>query len=271
VGESTKYLLEPRIIGIVNSSNLHDAKAMDALADCETAEFRADGIKPQEIPGALWALRDSIARKYAGKIDIILTLRLRRDGGVWENARAAEREQVWLSLLEDPASFSGWLDVEAEEFPRLSRRMRSALGSGGIKVLLSHHDFQGCPPIAELKRQLKMMQGEGLSGFKVAVTCKSRREVLELLDFARATAAATPNAAVFSMGDVGRATRVLGPMLGCPLTYGYLTGAAVAPGQLSAHALRDFYRGLPERDWSAVPSAELADWADARLAEVGRG
>lgn len=265
VGESTKNASAPRIIGIVTAANLRDAKAFAALSDCDAAELRADGMDPADIPSALGRLRSELDRLPGSPAEIILTLRLRRDGGAWDDARAAERESVWLPLLEGADRFSGWLDVEADEYPRLSARMKSALSSGVCKVLLSHHDFAGCPPADGLRSRLALMRDAKLAGFKAAVTCKSRGEILALLEFAREAARATPHAAVFSMGEAGRATRVAAPLLGCPLTYAYLTGAAVAPGQLSAAEMKSFYRGLPARDWAAAPVAEVFDRAEARL------
>jgi hypothetical protein len=72
------------------------------------------------------------------------------------------------------------------------------------------------------------------------------------------------------MGRIGRASRVLAPLLGCPLTYGYLTGGAVAPGQLSVRELRAFFRSLGPGDAEAARNGGetgygLLDWAEARI------
>jgi len=87
--------------------------------------------------------------------------------------------------------------------------------------------------------------------------------------FAREAAASTPNACVLSMGAVGRAMRLLGPVLGCPLAYGYLAGKAVAPGQLSAagigRGLDRFTADLPRELRSPGAESRLLDWAEARL------
>ena len=60
---------------------------------------------------------------------------------------------------------------------------------------------------------------------------------------------------------------MLGPLLGCPFTYGYLTGGPVAPGQLSASELGAFFAG------ASLPPPEdpetLLNWAEGRLLEVG--
>jgi 3-dehydroquinate dehydratase len=86
-----------------------------------------------------------------------------------------------------------------------------------------------------------------------------------LLAFARETATANPSACVLSMGETGRTTRVLGPLLGCPLTFGYLTGGAVAPGQLSVLQMRKFYADFAAETPGDLSDSEWMEWAAARL------
>lgn len=266
VGESTKNLLEPRIIGIVTPRNLRDPKTLEALADCDLAEFRADGLEPADIPAQLLAFNEAYADAHGYTPEIIFTLRLRRDGGAWDDARADERERVWLALIEAEAT-PAFLDIETDAVPRLSKRLRDAISEAGIRMLVSHHDFNACPPVGELRRLLSAAAERG-AGFKAAVTCKSRGEILELLAFAREAARAVPIASVFSMGMIGRATRLLTPLLGCALTYGYLGGGAVAPGQLSARSMRGFYRALPKRAWAGLSDGELLDATTEAVAQA---
>lgn len=109
------------------------------------------------------------------------------------------------------------------------------------------------------------MSAGGDAGLEVAVACADRKEVLDLLDFSREVAAATPNGCVLSMGEAGRASRVIAPMLGCPLTYGYLAGGAVAPGQLSVRQLDGFFRAIPAEGAGDISDGHLVDWAEARI------
>lgn len=265
MGESTKNRLEPRIIGIVTSRNIGDPETFAALADCDAVELRADGLEPDRIPSALRALR-AVPAGFGGRpLEIIVTLRLRRDGGAWDDARAAARESVWLSLLEGSDAFGGRVDVEAEEIAGLSPRLRAALARGPAGLIVSSHDFRRCPSAADLGGRLESARRAG-GGFKAAVTCASRDEILALLAFAREAGRAASWASVFSMGEAGSATRVLSPLLGCAYAYGHLSGGAVAPGQLSTRALRAFYRDLPARDWAAAPLPDLLAWAEGRLA-----
>ena len=149
----------------------------------------------------------------------------------------------------------------------MPRSLRAAIEARGIKVLVSHHDFRGTHPLPELRRMLAGMSKAHPAGVKFALSCASRAELVELLAFAREVAAGRPQGGVFSMGGVGRSSRVLAPLLGCPFTYGYLTGGPVAPGQLSAAELAAFFAGAPFPPTD--DPANLIDWAEGRLQEAG--
>lgn len=290
--ESTKKAIPvrrfgARLIGIVTGANHKDGAAWDALADCELAEFRADTFLDPAAPSDAGRLRGAFLdflseRDRRGlSFGTLLTLRLRRDGGAWPDAEADRRPRVWESLgCAGPDSVSDrapdWIDIEIEEWGRLPSAFRNALAASGIEVLLSHHDFSGCPPRDRLRALLRDMLAFGPAGVKFAVTCGARPEVLDLMAFAREAAAATPAsgakpviAGILSMGAAGRAMRVLGPVLGCPLAYGFLTGSAVAPGQLSAaglgRRLDDFSASLPGDLLAPGAEPRLLDWAEARL------
>jgi 3-dehydroquinate dehydratase I len=273
VGQSTKNGFEARIIGIVTAANRTDPAMWDALAECEIAEFRADGFEAGAIVEELTSFRRAAADRFGRTLETLLTLRLKRDGGAWPDAAAAAREPIWQALgLGGKDPLCDWVDVEVEEFGSLSYRTRTLLQSGTAKLLLSHHDFRRCRPRQGLGALMAEMRTHNPDGMKFAVTCENRRDMLELLAFARDLAAATPHGCALSMGAVGRASRVLGPLLGCPLAYGYLTGGAVAPGQISARGLKAFFKGMsiPGTGWTAdtkdMNDSELIEWAEARIA-----
>jgi 3-dehydroquinate dehydratase-1 len=261
LGEVTKMPSRPRIIGVVTAANRNDDKAWEALADCDMAEFRGDTFagpdSAEELPGLLKSFRDEGARRLGRIPETLFTLRLRRDGGEWPEAEAKVRVPVWQSLSRTGAP--EWVDIEVEE----KESLPASLSAAGSRVIVSHHDFKGTPGPEGLRRLRASMLESRPAAIKFAVTCRTRAEVLDLLAFARESA----SGGIFSMGAVGKATRVLAPLLGCPFTYGYLSGAPVAPGQLSAAELRAFFTGAP---YPPTPDPEaLLDWAEGRLQEAG--
>ena len=273
MGQSTKNGFEARIIGIVTAANRTDPAMWDALAECDIAEFRADGFESGRIIDELRSFRRQAANRFDRPMQTLVTIRLKRDGGAWPDSDAAAREPLWRAMgLDGKDPICDWVDVEVEEFRTLAAGTKSLLQSGSAKLMLSHHDFRRCLPRQGLGSLMAEMQTHRPDGMKFAVTCENRGDMLELLAFARDLAAATPCGCALSMGAEGRASRVLGPVLGCPFAYGYLTGGAVAPGQVSARSLKAFFEGIP-KPGSGTPAgisdmndSELIEWAEARIA-----
>lgn len=259
-----------RIIGIVTSANRNDPAMWDALAACDIAEFRGDLFDPDRVREEFLAFKSDLSRRGLS-IEILFTLRLQKDGGAWPDDHADRREAIWEGLgFAGHEPGSDWIDIEIEHYPGLPAAFRRGLERSGAKLILSHHDFEGCPEPDALRGMREDMLGHDPDAVKFAVTCADRGQVLDLLAFAREAAADGPEACVLSMGETGRATRVLGPVLGCPLTYGFLIGGSVAPGQLSAAALARLLEAFSaELDPGAVArpgsEAQLLDWAEARI------
>ncbi len=274
VRQGTKKPLEARIIGIVTASNRQDPGAWNSLAVCDLAEFRADGWAMDRMVSEFHIFRAECRDRLGRDLETIFTIRLQRDGGAWPDGRAVEREAVWLELGRSPkkktegsteAAGNFWVDLEWEAMPDLSPSFSSLLAQRSFRWLVSHHDFQGCPTEASLRLMIRSMAETGAEGIKIAATCRNRREVECLMEGARYAASASDASCVLSMGVVGRVTRIAGPLLGCPFTYGYLSGGAVAPGQLSVQQMREFYAGLAQDPPQVREVPELLDWIEARL------
>jgi hypothetical protein len=99
----------------------------------------------------------------------------------------------------------------------------------------------------------------------------SPSQIPGLLELARKVAAEYSVSCVLGMGSEATLTRLLSPLLGCPFTYGFLGEGAVAPGQLPAARMRDFFSraaadaSRPSRE---APVREWWSWADALLERV---
>lgn len=259
-----------RIIGIVTSANRNDPAMWEALSGCDIAEFRGDLFDPDSAAEEFLSFKSDFSRR-GHSAETLFTLRLQRDGGAWPDDHADRREAVWEALGfagREPAA--DWIDVEIERYPTLPAAFRNGVEASGAGLILSHHDFEGCPETEALRALRADMLAHAPAAVKFAVTCRDRAEVESLLAFAREAGASGPEACVLSMGALGRATRVLGPVMGCPFTYGYLVGGAVAPGQLSSAALARLLDAFStELDAGAVSrqgaEGQLLDWAEARI------
>ncbi len=255
----------PCVLGILPADGLEARRYSDALWACDGIELRADGMPADSIAAAVADFDAEKARRgFPGPV--VFTLRLRRDGGRWDDTAARDREAVWESL---PPGTCDWVDLEVEEADRIDASVFDTLRSSGAGILFSHHAFEPEDP-AGWDRLLDRMRSFSPGAVKFAVALRDRDHALALLRFARRVAAEWPASSVIGMGEAGSLTRLVSPLLGCPFTYGYLGTAPVAPGQLPAGAMRAFFAaardGHPDQ---AASDAEWMDWAAALWARVG--
>ncbi len=105
------------------------------------------------------------------------------------------------------------------------------------RCILSYHNFDSTPE--NLEEILSEMQKTPAAYYKIATMAHSTLDSLRMLALAKAH----PNLIGVCMGKKGEITRILGPLVGVPITYASLKPEwQSAPGQLTARALIDTYR-----------------------------
>ena len=208
----------------------------------DAVELRLDLFKPEEreatrVKAFVEALREE------AKAGIILTNRSASEGGKFEGS-----EDERLSLLKEAleASEADAVDVEYFADPRKRAEIVALSRKLNATVIFSFHDFAGMPDAAELEHLALKMHAEGADIAKIAVTPETAEDALKLLELTlklkaskASREAGEKGVAFIGMGSVGRHLRVLAPIYGSALTYGFLEGEeSVAPGQLSISELR---------------------------------
>ena len=219
------------------------SKALTALRrGADAVELRLDLFKPEEreatrVKAFVEALREE------AKAGVILTNRSASEGGKFEGS-----EDERLSLLKEAleASEADAVDVEYFAEPRKRVEIVASAKKMNATVIFSFHDFAGMPDAAELEHLALKMHAEGADIAKIAVTPETAEDALKLLELTlklkaskASREAGEKGVAFIGMGSVGRHLRVLAPIYGSALTYGFLEGEeSVAPGQLSISELR---------------------------------
>ena len=233
-------LRTPAIVCVLRELSI--SKALTALRrGADAVELRLDLFKPEEreatrVKAFVEALREE------AKAGVILTNRSASEGGKFEGS-----EEERLSLLKEAleASEADAVDVEYFAEPRKRAEIVALSRKLNATVIFSFHDFTGMPDAAELEHLALKMHAEGADIAKIAVTPETAEDALKLLELtlkaskASGEAAGERGVAFIGMGSVGRHLRVLAPIYGSALTYGFLEGEeSVAPGQLSISELR---------------------------------
>ncbi len=193
----------------------------------EFVELRLDSIPRPEDGLKL------IRRLRRRRPDLIVLATCRRTHAQGEFAGSIEEQERILSAA--AAAGAQLIDVEietAELSPGTVERLRQS-----ARVVLSFHDFERTPPPG---RALKRLLRIPADIYKIAVQAlkpSDNARLLSLLDDAEQALV------VLGMGEVGAASRILGPARGAAFAFAAPDIAAgTAPGQFPASRMRNQYR-----------------------------
>jgi len=200
----------PKVVASVTSKD--DAREAVALG-ADLVELRVD-----LAAGDPQALVESIYRTV--ECPIIVTIRPEFEGGKFAGSEA-ER----LKLFEALAPRAAFIDVELRA-PHVERLAAAVKGTDAVPIV-SYHDFEGTPPDAEMLSIIDRCLAKGAIA-KLAVTPRDMTDVLRLLEV---TLVSKRPVCTISMGSLGMHSRIVAPVYGSLLTYGYVR-RPVAPGQI---------------------------------------
>ena len=228
--DSPKYLVglvDPETLAVAESEELHPTRI--DYESCEILEIRYDFFDESE-----WQTLAARVRKIIPNVILLGTIRLRRDGGTFSNARAVERPALWKKILEAP-DVPEWLDLERDCLHDYDE-LRELATPRGVKILVSEHNFTRIPSDLELKNYLTDAKRVKADGIKIAAMSNSDDDCTRLYKFAK-KAKGFKLVAAFGMGETGKLSRVWSLKEGANLTYGSI-GKAAAPGQLAVGLMR---------------------------------
>jgi 3-dehydroquinate dehydratase type I len=202
-----------------------------SLAD--VLELRIDQIRDVDLEQLMNGKRSGTR--------ILVTNRRKDEGG---DFAGNERERI--TLLKDAVALGAdYVDIEASTEKLLISELMTQIEKhhNRTKLIISSHDFSGTPSDKTLQKRFDACSKIGGDIVKIvtyAHTVEDNLRVLELIPFARNKEQAI---IALCMGEQGKISRVMAPLLGASWTYASLEkGAESAPGQLTAEEMRLIYR-----------------------------
>lgn len=219
-----------RVVGTVHSiPGLRAAARLRPGSGIDLVEARLDFLADTS---------DRLAAMLADiRLPILLTVRHPREGGNGNMTSARRRE-----LLQQFLPSASMIDVELRSAGTF-RELLIAARRRRVETVLSFHDFKGTPTPARLRRK---QREAALHGSRVV--CKIACQLRGAADLARLllvqTGARGP-LATMGMGPLGKISRLLLPLAGSRLAYGYIDRPQVPgqwPAELLARRLREVAR-----------------------------
>jgi 3-dehydroquinate dehydratase-1 len=206
--------LKPRIVASLGKNAVKDVLQ---ASEADMIEVRLDLIDVEPLE-ALRFVRSCTS------LSLIVTNRWMAEGGLFRGSEEERIEQLFLA-----SKHADFVDIE------LRSDLRDEFIERIVKpVIVSYHDFFGMPGPKELRSIVQEISGTRASIAKIAVTPSCLRDNLTLLELLLET---DMPLSVIAMGELGRHMRVIAPIYGSTLTYGYVS-EPTAPGQMSVSELR---------------------------------
>jgi len=222
----------PKVVGTVSQAGTLEKLATGGEHPCDIVELRLDLF---DTADDRW-LAHAQAIEVQG-LPVVVTLRLAAEGGQWTRP---DRER--LPVIESALTHLTAVDIEFRS--PLLERVSAFAASHQKALIISYHDFERTPPVAELRQVIRTAANYG-TVVKIATLTQTEADLAVLRELF--TEQCSASVCLLGMGALGPASRELLPRLGSCLTYGYLD-APVAPGQVAAaELLRVLNKGAKEK------------------------
>jgi len=165
--------------------------------------------------------------------EIIITCRRNDEGGKW-NGNEIDR----LQILQKAFDLGFLVDVELrtleEGMLKLSPQMQT-------KTLLSFHDFEKTPAMDSLIRIKKRMELFHPVIKKIATMITTMDDSVRMYKLL-INKQENERLCIIGMGENGKQTRFISPLLGSEFTYCTINNESSAPGQMSCNTMLEVYR-----------------------------
>lgn len=222
--------MKPKICTVVTGNNLKDfLQNLEKVQKIsEMVELRVDHINDLE-------LKDIVTIKRKVKKESIFTCRRIDEGGSFKGT-----EKQRIEILQEAIKFNfNHVDIELSSINHFNVLKHH----NSQKIIISYHNFKETPEGLFLKTICKRIKRYSPDIIKIATHVKNdydngilfRLMVDDSIDSDRI---------VIGMGEKGKITRIIGPLLGNFLTYAALTNQDAMHGQLSFSELQSIYRLL---------------------------
>ncbi len=201
----------------VSIGGLSSSEIMNAIKGLRMAEIRLDGMKVNSA---------DIRIIFSAPTELIATC---RPG----NLNDQERAELLIDAIESGASY---VDVEIESKKWFRDRIIKEARIKGCKVILSYHNYEMTPSDETLGKIVERCHNYGGDIVKIACKANSYSDSARLLGLL----GRSENIIAIGMGEKGKITRIVAPLLGAPFTFASLSeGMETADGQIELKKLNN--------------------------------
>ena len=162
---------------------------------------------------------------------LLLTCRHPKEGGDNNISEPLKR----VSIIEPLLSHASAIDIEISTATEMKNLITEAK-SKNIQVVLSYHNFETTPNLAELKTIATEAKDKGADIIKIATTTNTIQELITLLTFSEN--GSIENLSFMGMGKFGMSSRLVAAQSGSVLNYSAISETSIE-GQWHLDAYRE--------------------------------
>lgn len=241
----------------------------EALAAVKKSCRRADAIELRMdlIQGGKLSELITAARRNSDSVKIIVTCR-RADEAVRAGAavrktsvikNAREKKELLQQAIAEGADF---IDIELAEGAGIIRALKALCAEKGSKtgIIVSYHDTGETPSIGGLKSIFRRCVRLEPDVVKIVATAQTPEDNLTILTLIPFAVRQSQKIIAFCMGEQGRISRLMAPLMGSWLSFAALEREArSAPGQYTVEEMHRIGACLTDRSHRpAVDGAPLS-------------
>lgn len=211
----------PRVVNIISDKDILilDTKDIECI---DILEIRIDMFK--EFSTSYVAQRFDLAKTRFNK-PIIATIRDPREGGY-----SIINDKYKYELFNVVMPFSDAVDIEINSSEMLKGII--PLYKNHNKLIIgSYHNFNNTPDTENLTDIVLRAEQYGADIIKIAVMANTKEDMANLISFTINNR--DRGLITISLGSIGQISRILNPIIGSLMTYGYIN-SPLAPGQIPA-------------------------------------
>ena len=228
------------VVAVTQAEALQFIDRSAILADI--LELRIDLLADGNLKGLLAAIRSA-----APAVKILVTNRPR-------NAASAMGEKERIAVLMEAVSLGAdFVDLELATETRWREKIQTLISANQDRTQLigSHHDFRQTPSRQELVRLLNAAVHAGAQVTKIVTQASTQEDNLAILSLIPYARRRKWDIIAFCMGDQGKMSRIMAPLLGSLFTFAALEeGDESAPGQLTVRAMRQIWRVMGVKQYA---------------------
>ncbi|OPY16791.1 MAG: 3-dehydroquinate dehydratase [Syntrophus sp. PtaB.Bin075] len=222
------------VVGSERDEAIRQIHAAAPLADL--LELRLDLIEE----GSLKELVGEI-RRNPFPVKIVATHRRREESGSLQAPGEEIAEEARIAVLKEAILLGvDYVDIELSTSPVLRDSLNELIAEhlGRTQLIISCHNFHETPSDAALEDLWRGCREAGARVIKIVTFARTMADNLRVLRLIPWSLGKGQEIVAFSMGELGKISRVMSPLLGAHFTFASLgQESATAPGQLTAAEL----------------------------------